>query len=891
MRKIFLLLPVLCALASCQGVKDTDYSRVEIDKGWQFSRVGSDEWYPATVPGVVHTDLLANKLIEDPYYSTNESKLQWIENEQWDYKTTFVPTDAQLSANQLVIDFKGLDTYAEVYLNDSLILEADNMFVEWRVPVKGIVKEGANELRVRFLSAYKEGIEFAKKYPKLPADNDKGVDYKTSVFTRKAQYHYGWDWGPRFVTAGIWKPVYLESYNDAVVDNIHYIQKSQSPEKADFVAVVTINSLNDCSGTMTITDEKGGVYGTINVSLKKGENKAEVPFVINNPEYWWPNGMGKGLPKLYPVTATLDVNGHKAWEESTKIGVRTVKLVRERDSIGESFLFEVNGEPLFMKGANLIPQDVFLPEVTAERYRRMVEIARESNMNMLRVWGGGIYESDDFYNACDSLGILVWQDFPFACAFYPWDEPFYNSVRLEARQNIRRLRNHPSLAIWCGNNEIDEAWHKWGYKEDKVNYPWTEQEQADIRKGIDDLFFDKVIPGVLAQEDTTRSYHPSSPLFGWGDPRSQTWGDVHYWGVFHGEEPFSVYKEKPGRFSNEYGHQSPANYQTWRKWLTDEDLNYTYSFYYEPLTDSSLYKEPKDDAFAVHQKNPKGYRVIRQYMEREVPVITDDVATYVYLAQLVQADGIRIAMEGHRQNRPFTMGSIYWQINDCWPVTSWSSMDYPFGYKALQYFAKESFAPTIFSFDKEEASGRVELWGLNDRLESRKGEYRLTLMTLDGDTLSTSEHKCEIPANASIKLFDEAIDTVLNGADPKKVVLVCDGVIEDEPCRKLFFFLPYKDIDWPEADIEIVSIEKGNDRQTVTLKAGNVVKAVLLETKQEQTDNASDAYFDMLPGEVKSVDLHFVNNNSTVDYKTTNLNDIIAKYKKTHTPDSLGMTK
>lgn len=870
MGRLFLMLAILSFAVSCYGEPDSDYTRTSLDSGWRFRRAGTEQWYPAVVPGVVHTDLLRNGLIDDPYRSTNESRLQWIENEEWEYETVFVPTSGQLSAGALVLDFLGLDTYAEVYLNDSLVLEADDMFAEWRVPVKGIVKEGDNRLRVKFLSAYQEGCRIAKNYPKLPADNDKGPEYKTSVFTRKAQYHYGWDWGPRFVTAGIWKPVYLEAYDYSVLDNIRYSQLSQSTERADFVAAVTVNALRAFDGVLTLTGDNGREYARKSVSLSEGKNIVELPFSIDSPEYWWPCGMGKGLPKLYPMEATLTVGGRKAWSDRRKIGVRTVELVRERDSVGESFFFRVNGEPVFMKGSNVIPQDVFLPEVTDERYRRMVQIAHDANMNMLRVWGGGIYESDAFYDACDSLGVLVWQDFPFACAFYPWDEEFYNSVRLEAVQNVRRLRNHPSLAVWCGNNEVDEAWHRWGYKEDTVRWPWTPGEREAIRKGIDDLFFTTVLPGVVAEEDPSRPYHPSSPLYGWGDPRSRTSGDIHYWGVFHGGEPFTAYKDRPGRFSNEYGHQSLAGYDMWRRWLTDDDMEYCYTaLAVEPPAGVDK-RRPEDDPFAVHQKNARGYGIIRDYMEREVPV-PDNLREYIYMSQLVQADGIRMAIEAHRRNRPFTMGSIYWQLNDCWPVTSWSGMDYPFGYKALHYFVRDAFAPTVLSLNADERSGKVELWGVTDELREKRGEYTLTLMTFGGDTLSCRRDLFSIAPGSSVKLFESSADVLLGGADPCKTLLVCTGSVDGEQVRTSLLFRPYKELELPDADIKIVSVKKCADCQRVTLEAAGFAKAVVLEPSVRQTDNASDAYFDMLPKERKTVTLYLEDNTADADYRIRRL--------------------
>ena len=856
MKKIIAAAAAALMLWGCNSApKQAERTFTPIHSGWEFRQVGTDKWMPATVPGVVHTDLLANKVIENPYFSTNESDLQWIENEEWEYRTTFTPDEKQMKKPLRFLEFKGLDTYAEVYLNDEKILDADNMFVEWRVNVTDKLKESENSLRIVFKSAYKIGCELSKAYPKLPADNDKGA-IKSSVFTRKAQYHFGWDWGPRFVTAGIWKPLYLEAQSAVIIDNVQYIQQSQSPESARFTAVINVQANGPAVVDLVLTDEKGETYAKAeNLVLQPGINRVSTSFEIKNPQLWWPNGMNKPKPTLYPVTATLAGEGVVYDRKTDRLGVRTVELVREKDERGETFMFRVNGEPLFMKGANIIPQDVFLPNVTPERYRRLVDIAVESNMNMLRVWGGGIYEADEFYDYCDEQGILLWQDFPFACAFYPWDEAFYNSVREEARQNIRRLRNHPSLAIWCGNNEIDEAWHAWGYKENKKDYPWSNKDEANIRKGIDDLFFDEVLPGVLELEDNTRPYHPSSPVYSWGNPLSQVAGDVHYWGVFHGEEPFSAYKDKPGRFSNEYGHQSFANYDTWKKWFKPEDMTYL------------------SPAFHVHQKNPKGYRVIREYMDREVKYDTTNLRQYIYLSQLVQADGIRIAMEGHRQNRPFTMGSLYWQLNDCWPVTSWSSMGYEYEYKALQYFAIKSFAPTILSFNKKEREEVAELWGVTDEMEEKKGTYTVSLCGFDGNELWSVSNSFTIPANSSVKLDGRPYAEILQGADPKKVYLKVDYKVDGKNEQLFFFFLPYKMIEWPEAKYDVTYAHKGKQVEA-TLTAKTMLKAVLFEAEATQ-QNPSDGYFDMAPGQTRTITLTFDEEKPLADYgiRVVTLND------------------
>ncbi len=843
MKKIFLLAALASFGVSCASngarwlTQPTQKQTETLPAAWQFRQAGADKWMPATVPGVVHTDLLANGVIEEPYASTNEPKLQWIEMEEWEYATVFTPSAELLADAVQELVFYGLDTYADVYLNDSLLLKADNMFVTWRLPVKGILKQGENRLRILFRSAYKEGLELAKAWPvKLPADNDKGADYKTSVFTRKAPYHFGWDWGPRYATVGVWRPVELQGYQAARIDNVQFLQKSQSAKLAEFDVHVTLDgaiSARETPCELLIMDSTGKVYGSEFVPVFSGKQTITVPVSIKNPKLWWPNGMGE--PNLYHLTAVLTAGREKLDQQSQQVGVRTVRLVQQPDPTGKgvSFYFEVNGQPCFAKGANYIPQDLFLPRVTPAKYRELVGVARESNMNMLRVWGGGIYEDDAFYQECDRQGIMVWQDFMFACSFYPWDEKFLESVRTEAIQNVRRLRNHPSIAIWCGNNEISEAWYHWGYA--RV-YKWSADEKQAIWDGYKALF-EGVLPQVLKAEDTTRYYHPSSPLYGRGNPLSQIAGDVHYWGVFHDEEPFSVYKDKPGRFSNEYGFQSLACYDTYREYFKAEDMK--------------LYSE----AMVIHQKNPKGYRVIEEYMVRDLPLLKDDFRTYVYLTQLLQAEGIKIAMEGHRMKRPFTMGSLYWQLNDCWPVASWSSLDSEMRWKALQYYARRSFAPTGVYFEKVDSSQTAVLWAITDRLQPQRGEVKLTLMDFEGNVKWSETKTVDLAANSNLELLRKKESSLLQGADPRTVLLVAEGQLNGQPMRAIHYFVPLKDLALPKADYTANYVEQG-DRVLATIKAKTLVKSLLFEAEAIQ-GNPSDAYFDLLPGEERTIELHF----------------------------------
>lgn len=816
------------------------------------------EWMAATVPGTVHTDLMDRHVIEEPFASTAEKRLQWIEHQQWDYQTTFT-ADQQMFAEQVQeLVFKGLDTYADVFLNDSLVLCADNMFLEWRVKVNGILKSGDNRLLIKFYPAYEKGFEKAAQYSvKLPADNDKG-EVKTSVFTRKAPYHFGWDWGPRYATVGVWKPVYLEAWSTAQINNVQYIEKSQSDKLATFDANITITATGKNTVTLLLCDSAGTLYASQDVDVEMGENRFTLPFEIKDPKLWWPNGTGKAnLYSVVTILAKCD-EADKLDSYAANIGVRTIKLLQPKDSTGggSAFYFEVNGEPVFAKGANFIPLDVFLPRVTAARYEEFLKVCKESNYNMIRVWGGGIYEDDVFYDLCDKYGIMVWQDFTFGCSLYPWDKEFLASVEKEAVYNVRRLRNHPSLAIWCGNNEITELWEQWGVQK---QFGWSKPEQDTIYKGMRSLFYE-LLPSVLQREDTTRFYHPSSPLHGRGDVRSQTEGDVHYWGVFHDEEPFSTYKDKPGRFSNEYGFQSLACYDTYREYFKPEEM--------------TLYSE----AMVVHQKNPKGYRVIEEYMVRDLPLLKDNFRTYVYLTQILQAEGIKIAMEGHRQKRPWTMGSLYWQVNDCWPVASWSSIDSEMRFKALQYYARRSFAPTALSFEKIDSTATVKLWGVTDELSQKKGSVKLTLMDFSGKKLWSEDFQLDIPSNGNQEIMHATDKELLKGASPREVVLVAESEVDGITMRALYYFVPYKNLKLPKSDFTVDYIKEQGGEVTATIVAKNLVKSVLFEADKLQR-NASDAYFDLLPGESRTIKLQFKDDYPVEDLGifVTSLNEIVGR--------------
>jgi len=571
-RKIII---TFCLWLSLCAVVRAQLFNQKLNANWQFQEQDDAKWYPAKVPGEVHVDLLSNKLIPDPFYRDNEKKLQWIEKENWDYKNTFSVSDEMLKRKNIELVFDGLDTYADVYLNNKLVLKANNMFRQWRINAKSFLKNGENKLFIRFHSAQNTVDSLAKAdLPFVIPDNPR-------AYVRKAQFHFGWDWGPKFTTAGIWKEVRLEAYD-------------QKPVEKTFVPPVK------------------------------------------------------------------------------------VELVQQPDEKGKSFYFKINGKTIYVKGANYIPSDAFVSRLTKNDYRKMLMMAKDANMNMLRVWGGGIYESDDFYDLCDSLGIHVWQDFMFAGTMVPGDKAFFDNVREEVKYQVKRLRHHKSIVLWCGNNEIDEAFNRWGWQK---SFRISPADSAKLWNDYTRLFRDS-IPKWLKEVDNSRPYISTSPKAGWGVPSSFTEGDSHYWGVWWGGEDFEVFEKKTGRFVSEYGMQAMPNYSSILA-ITQPQDRYLFS-----------------DVLQNHQRAGNGYTklegYLKSYMIDAAKIKKLSVEDYVYLTQCVQYYGFKNMILIHRSKEPYNMGTLLWQLNDCWPVASWSVTDYynrtP---KAAWYAVKQAYRDDV----------------------------------------------------------------------------------------------------------------------------------------------------------------------------------------------------
>ncbi len=815
MKNVSLLFLILLILASC--APEHPMEQKELGE-WEMARVGEGGNYPATVPGCVHLDLLANDLIADPFYGENEKELQWIGESEWQYSCTFFSDSLILEKENLDLVFEGLDTYAQVFLNDSLILTSNNMFRTWRVDVKAVVHEGKNQLTVVFFPPGEINESKANELSyKLP---DK------RAFTRKSPYHFGWDWGPEFVTCGIWKPVHLDAWDAFRIEKVHIQHGPIDEVPLKVIHHMTVVSDREQSARVQVFDEDSGERVAFkNVDLIPGKNEIFLEAVIEDRKLWWPVSLGD--QNMYTWRTKL-VGGGILDEYLSSFGVREIKLIHEPDEYGESFYFSVNGLPVFMKGANYVPQDNFLTRVDTARYKQLIESVVDANMNMLRVWGGGFYENDIFYELCDKNGILVWQDFMFACNMYPGGDAFLENVRQEAIDNVSRLSNHPCIALWCGNNEIDEGWHNWGWQK---SLAYSFEDSAKVWNDYLNVFHD-ILPNVVEAIDPGTAYWPSSPMTGWGRDEAYTRGDVHYWGVWWGEEPFSMYREKVGRFASEYGFQGIPPMET-------------IEAFGGATHPTSNIQHPKPDVLEAHQKHPRGTELIQKYMEREY-IVPENFEDYVYISQVLQAEGMGEAFYTHRIAQPYCMGTLYWQLNDCWPVTSWAGLDYYGRWKALHYHVKRAYSPIMVR--AIEKDGDIFVFALNDHPSGQEVEMKIEVMDFDGKPVVQKEESLEFPPQSNQMIFS----IPSHGKDSKNVVFIARLFRNGEELSNSFlYFVPDKEMQLKDPGVTF-EISEDTSGIMISVHAGKLARQVFLEARGLE-GRFSDNFFDMAAGETREI--------------------------------------
>ena len=769
MKKLLLLMLLAFAFSACQQREKPNVVAQLLNQGWTLTGDTLDINMQVDVPSVVQQSLYDNGVIPHPYLGMVENQLLWISDHPWDYTLHFDADKELFEKENVELCFEGLDTYAEVSLNGYELFSADNQFREWKADAKPFLKEKDNLLEVHFIRYDSTQLaSYEQHQPKLP---------EKYAVSRKAPYQHGWDWAPRYKNVGIWKPVKLMGWNEAKLDYAYistcYADSDSAwlwlrygidnrMDEAEFQVELSMSSHQDES--FFLNHERTLSFPA--KPLKTGTHQISLIVPMRNPQLWWPNEMGE--QPLYDFEVVLKKDGKVMDSKKFKTGIRTFEMVDEPDSIGRAFYFKVNGVPMYAKGANYVPEEMIETWINADNTLKLLQMAKDAHFNMLRVWGGGIYPPDDFFNICDSLGVLVWEDFMYAGSMYPFDETFLENARIEAEEQVRRLASHPSLALWCGGNEISEGYYNWGWQK---SLNWSEEDDQAIKAGYDQLF-ETILPEAVTLYDGTRPYWPSSPSKGWGRPESLTEGDVHYWGVWWGEQPYEMYREKVGRFNSEYGYQSYPDYSTLLKIAQGEALS-------------------KDaEVIAAHQKHARGTQLIDDFIKRYYPdVQPKDFEEYVHLSQLSQAYGMEVAIEAHRTAKPYNMGTLYWQLNDAWPVTSWSSIDYYGIPKVFQERLKTLYAPVLLSLDKKDYGVFVT----SDLLRNIDGTLSVTVCDLENHPLLEKKVEVKMEANENRKFVVEGLGEYLLNADLQRVYVKLElteseTLTAERKCRFFAFF-------------------------------------------------------------------------------------------------------
>lgn len=732
------LIVILLLFASCKS-NNHEVSQ-SLNKGWDLKTDTLDINLQVNLPSEAHADLYAAGLIPHPYgEGDEEQQLQWIPQHQWDYLLKFDVDNKVWNQDNIDLIFNGLDTYADVWLNGEKILHSDNMFVRYEKEVKNLLKKRDNELKVRFypFDAQRDSLieTYRLRFPE-----------KYAVM-RKAAYQNGWDWAPRYLNIGIWKEVELHGWSDFKVENVSILTENLKGNDAEMSANIEVSY--DGEHELKFVVLKDGVELAKHFVFSYDQTFFKIPFELKNANLWWPNEMGE--QKMTDFVVEIYENDKLVDTHKVTTGIRKIELVEEPDSIGCAMFFKVNGKNVYIKGANYVPEEMIETWMSKEKTLKLLAECVPAHFNMLRVWGGGIYPPDYFFDICDSLGIMVWQDFMFAGTTYPYSDEFLNNVRKEAIQQVVHYQNHPSLALWCGNNEVSEGYVNWGWQK---SMGWTDDDYAEMKHGMDTLFVD-IFSEVVEKYDGTRNYWASSPKNGWGKLESLTEGDVHYWGVWWGEQPYEAYLEKVGRFNSEFGYQAYPNIET------------------------------------KHQKHPRGEELIEKAIKEYV---CNDAARhnrddYIYYSQLSQAYGIGLAIEAQRAAKPRCMGTLYWQLNDAWPVISWSSIDYAGNKKILHEKLKELYAPILIGM-LPTTDGNFTVYAVSDLYREINGTLVLNVRDFDKNLLKSYSEKVQIPENGCIHLALDVNDFVKE-FDKTKMYIEMQLVENDEVIAERIQYLVY----------------------------------------------------------------------------------------------------
>ncbi|KAI0353465.1 glycoside hydrolase family 2 protein [Trametes cingulata] len=832
----------------------------ELNEGWTFTQVGGGdvvqegEWLPVhTFPTTVHVELLQLQKIPDPFIGLQEWDVQWVGEAEWAFKTRFTVSDAEAEAENVDLVFDGLDTFAVVELNGHKILETENQFLSHRVPVKEHIKVGENDLVLTFESAFRKGREIEQKHQKLNLWNGDS----SRLHVRKAQYNYGWDWGPVLMTVGPWKPIRLETYAVRIADiDVRSRVNEKLGASVDIAFELSKNSQS--IATVQIKDPEGKVIiGQSNLTIKSERAEAHFKLSAGIIELWYPVGYGK--QPIYSVEiAITDKDGHLLDAKSQKFAFRRVRVVQDEleGQEGRSFLFEINNIRIFCGGSNWIPADSFLTRLTPEKYRQWLQLLLDGNQNMIRVWGGGIYEADAFYDICDELGIMVWQDFMFGCGQYPAYDSFTKSVEIEAEQNVKRLRHHPSIVIFAGNNEDYQIAESL-----KLELDYSD-EKSDFRKTNFPAryIYERLLPSVVERLCDIH-YHRSSPYSGFGKPTTdRNYGDLHQWNVWHGsQEPWHNWDILAGRFVSEFGMEGYPNIRTVDYWLGGDKSE----------------RYPQSRTMCNHNKAEGFERRLELYLVENFKHAFD-IESYVYYTQIMQAETLASAYRLWRRNwkgrgKEYTAGALVWQINDCWPVTSWAIVDYFLRPKPAYFAIKRELAPHTVGMTRKErktfpdalSAARFEIetvlavWGTNSTLEPKRAKLEVTAFDLDDpEWREQFAQDVVLAPNAATELWEgplpgQPVRTKLSEV-PKPIVvsarlLDANGTVLG---RYSNWPEPYKYLKFP-ADVGL-QIVVGADGARVQLSATRPVKGLVLDVEGADA-RWSDQAIDLVPDDPQTI--------------------------------------
>lgn len=783
---------------------------ISLDKHWEYRSSDSANWRPCTIPNTIHNILIEEGQIPNPYFSDNEQKVQYVGEKDYQFRTKFIVSNELALKEKKELILRSIDTYASVYLNNILLGTCNNAFRIWNFDLGDLIHSGVNELIIELHSNQNKSMELYSKLPYALPGGER-------VVTRKPQCHYGWDFGPKLVSLGLLSSPQIISFDKLQLFNASLVTKEIYKSHALVELVLQIES---------IVPQEIQIQWSLNsnnylnkLKLSKGINIYRLEAKLPNPRLWWPNGSGEAFlydTRLQLRDSQFKILGMKQFHS----GVRKIKLVSKKDKWGKSFYFNVNGKPIFAKGSNYVPPDLML---NSEKVKQeLLSDAYSCGFNMLRIWGGGNYESDAFYEMCDKLGIMIWQDFMFACALYPGDEEFVQNVKQEADEQVQRLSRFACIALWCGNNEINEAWHRWGWQMG-LSEPTKQRLWKDYQR-----LFNEILPVSVHAYSNENDYWESSPLYGRGDSRFQTEGDAHDWGVWHDELKFESFESRVPRFMSEAGFQSLPNYATVQSFCPEKELN---------LNTPSL---------LAHQKHNRGNLLIQEYLQRDLPE-AKTFESLIYLNQLNQAEGMGLAINAHRRAKPFCMGTLYWQYNDCWPGISWSGRDYFGNWKALQHKTKELFQPVLLNVKR---SGKIlEIYAISDLMEPVQLDATIVLQKLSGALLKRDSLKVTLETNHSKRI--SLIDLNAFKFDEKDEVLSIFWTYQGMESYSTYYLSKLKDVNFLKPEFHLDAIRSVQGGFEFKLSSTQFAKAVYL--KENKDLNFFPNFIDLVPDKTVSI--------------------------------------